>query len=134
MLAGVLPLYATGELVPAPQDHSRATFTKMLTREDGRLDWRQPAVLLERAVRAYDPWPGTWTTWQGQPLKILKASVREHAAESEPGTVLDAPGLRVATGRGALQLDEVQPAGKRAMSGDDWKRGQRNLVGARLGT
>ena len=134
MLVGVLPLYAAGELVPAPQDHSRATITKMLSREDGRLDWTQPAILLERAVRAYDPWPGTWTTWQEQPLKILKASVREHSAESEPGTVLDAPGLLVATGKDALQLDEVQPAGKRVMSGDDWKRGQRNVVGARLGT
>lgn len=134
MLVGVLPLYAAGELVPTPQDHSRATITKMLSREDGRLDWTQPAILLERAVRAYDPWPGTWTTWQEQPLKILKASVREHSAESEPGTVLDAPGLLVATGKDALQLDEVQPAGKRAMSGDDWKRGQRNVVGARLGT
>ena len=133
MLVGVLPLYAAGELVPAPQDHSRATITKMLSREDGRLDWTQPAIHLERAVRAYDPWPGTWTTWQGQPLKILKASVREHLPEGEPGTILDAPRLRVATGKDALQLDEVQPAGKRAMSGDDWRRGQRNVVGARLG-
>src|SRR3954447_15140042 len=73
LLVKALPLYATGELQPTTQDHDRATFTKMLTRDDGRLDWSLPAVELERAVRAFDPWPGTWTTLDGQPLKILRA-------------------------------------------------------------
>ncbi len=134
LLVGVLPLYAAGELVPEPQDHARATVTRMLAKEDGRLDWNLPALVLERTVRAYDPWPGAWTTWEGQQIKILQASVEAQVVDSAPGTILDAPGLLVATGDGALHLREVQPAGKRPMAGADWKRGQRGLIGARLGT
>ena len=134
LLVGVLPLYAGGELVPEPQDHARATVTRMLAKEDGRLDWNLPALVLERTVRAYDPWPGAWTTWEGQQIKILQASIEAQVVDSAPGTILDAPGLLVATGDGALHLREVQPAGKRPMAGADWKRGQRGLIGARLGT
>ncbi len=134
LLVGVLPLYAAGELVPEPQDHARATVTRMQVKEDGRLDWNLPALVLERTVRAYDPWPGAWTTWEGQQIKILQASVEAQIVDSTPGTILDAPGLLVATGDGALHLREVQPAGKRPMAGADWKRGQRGLIGARLGT
>ena len=134
LLVGVLPLYAAGELVPEPQDHARATISRMLAKEDGRLDWNLPALVLERTVRAYDPWPGAWTTWEGQQIKILQASVETQVVDSAPGTILEAPGLLVATGDGALHLREVQPAGKRPMAGADWKRGQRDLRGARLGT
>ncbi len=134
LLVGVLPLYAAEELVPEPQDHARATVTRMLAKEDGRLDWNLTALVLERTVRAYDPWPGAWTTWEGQQIKILQASVEAQVVDSAPGTILDAPGLLVATGDGALHLREVQPAGKRPMAGADWKRGQRELRGTRLGT
>ena len=133
LLVGTLPLYAAGDLTPQPQDHSRATVTRMLGKEDGRLDWSLPAIALERAVRAYDPWPGAWTTFAGQQLKVLRAAVREQDG-GEPGTVLDAPELMVATGEGALELLEIQPAGKRPMAGADWKRGQRGLAGATLGS
>lgn len=132
LLVGVLPRYAAGDLQPTPQDHARATITAMLRKEDGQLDWTLPAVALERMVRAYDLWPGAWTTFDGQPLKVLRASVVESVAVT-PGTVLDTPDLMVATGDGTLRLDEVQPAGKRPMAGADWKRGQRHTVSARLG-
>ncbi len=131
LLVGALPLYAAGELVPEPQDHTRATITRMLVKDDGRLDWREPAVKLERAVRAYDPWPGAWTMFLDQPLKIIRATVEAGVVEAAPGTILDTPALLVATGDGRLRLDEVQPAGKRRMAGPDWRRGQRNAV--RLG-
>jgi methionyl-tRNA formyltransferase len=133
LLVGTLPLYAAGELTPRPQDHSRATVTRMLSKEDGRLDWSLPALALERAVRAYDPWPGAWTTFAGQQLKVLRAAVREQDG-GEPGAVLDDPGLVIAAGEGALELQEVQPAGKRPMAGVDWKRGQRGLARATLGS
>lgn len=134
LLAGVLPLYASGELQPQPQDDSQATYCKLLHKDDGRIDWSLPALVIERAIRAYDPWPGAFTTWQGQPLKLGAARVDADWSGAEPpGSVLDAPGLRVATGSGALELLEVQPAGKRMMPGEDWLRGQRGIAGQRLG-
>lgn len=135
LLVGALPLYARGEIAPQPQDESQATYCKLLTREDGRIDWSLPALVIERAVRAYDPWPGAWTTWQGQQLKIGAARVdAEWSGDVAPGTVVDGSDLRIATGSGALVIAELQPAGKRMMPASDWLRGQRGLAGQRLGT
>lgn len=127
LLVGVLPLYAAGEIVPTPQDAERATFTSMLSRDDGRLDWTLPAPDLECIVRAYDTWPGTWTLFKGQPLKVLAVDVLPDAPTADPGTVLPTNDLAVATGDGALRLVTVQPAGKRPMAGADWKRGQQGI-------
>jgi methionyl-tRNA formyltransferase len=134
LLVGVLPLYASGELQPQPQDEQQASYCKLLRKDDGLIDWTLPALAIERAVRAYDPWPGAFTTWQGQPLKIGAARVDAdwHGPEA-PGTVLHASGLRVATGSGAIELLEIQPAGKRMMASQEWLRGQRGLIGQRLG-
>lgn len=134
VLVNALPLYAEGTLEPQPQDDSQATYCKLLSKDDGRIDWTQPALVIERAVRAYDPWPGTWTTWQGQQLKIGAARVDgEWNGNEEPGTVLESPALRVATGSGALEIVDLQPAGKRMLPANDWLRGQRGVVGQRLG-
>jgi methionyl-tRNA formyltransferase len=105
-----------------------------LSKDDGRIEWTQPALAVERAVRAFDPWPGAWTTWQNQQLKIGSARVDADWTGTEaPGTVLDGAVLRVATGSGALEIVELQPAGKRMMAARDWLRGQRDVVGQRLG-
>lgn len=134
LLINILPLYANGELEPQPQDESQATYCKLLSKEDGRIDWAQPADVIERAVRAYDPWPGTFTTWQSQPLKIGAAQVDHdwHGTEA-PGTILEGSTLRIATGKGALEVLELQPSGKRMMNAGDWLQGQRELAGQRLG-
>jgi len=133
VLVNVLPLYADGTLQGQAQDDGQATYCKLLTKDDGRVDWTQPALVLERVVRAYDPWPGAWTTWQGQQLKIGAARIdADWHGDAEPGTVLEGAALRVATGSGALEIVELQPAGKRMMSARDWLRGQRTLVGQRL--
>lgn len=135
LLTGVLPLYASGEIQPQPQDESQATYCKLLTKQDGRIDWALPALVIERAIRAYDPWPGAFTTWQGQPLKLGAARVdADWSGPEEPGTLLAGDSVRVATGSGALELLELQLAGKRMMSGGDWLHGQREGVGQQLGT
>lgn len=134
LLVRVLPLYQSGELQALPQDHSRATFSTMLQKADGALDWTLPALVLERKVRAFDPWPGAYTTFNGVQFKIQAAHVEQEHIDALPGTVLSGPTLRVATGSGVLQLDMVQPAGKRAMSGSDWLRGVQEREGLRLGT
>jgi methionyl-tRNA formyltransferase len=135
LLLEVLPAYAAGQLEPRPQDHSQATVTRLFKKADGLIDWSLPALVIERMIRAYDPWPGTFTTWHGQPVKVLSAAVQPDMAHSDlPGTILDSDAtLLVATGSGALELLTVQPAGKRPMPGQAWLRGQQNAQGARFG-
>jgi len=135
MLVETLEAYARGAITPQPQDHARATFTKLLTRDDGIIDWTQPAVRIERMTRAYDPWPGATTMWRGAPLKIIAARViADRCADVPPGTLIDtADGPAVATGDGLLALVTVQPAGKRPLPAADWRRGLRLSGGERLG-
>jgi len=92
-------------------------------------------VEIWRRCRAYYPWPGTYTYWRGRLLKVLKAEALPHwSGEGKPGQVMALDeGLAVATGEGALLLTELQLAGKRAMSIEDFARGQRDLVGSVLG-
>jgi len=116
-----------------PQDGRAATLAPKLSRAEGRIDWARPAVEIERAVRALQPWPAAWTTLGGEPLRVWAARVRDGGAGA-PGTVLQAgrDGIDVATGDGVLRLVEVQPAGRRAMGAADFANA-RDLAGARLG-
>ncbi len=128
LLERILDPYMAGELQPRDQDHSAATYTQLLSKQDGSIDWSLPALVIERMTRAYDPWPGTTTTANGQPLRIIAAKVDPSWHGSEPvGTLLAGATPRVATGSGALELIEVQPAGKKAMAAVDWLRGARNV-------
>jgi methionyl-tRNA formyltransferase len=124
LLCDHLHAYVAGTLIPTPQDDSQASYIGMLSRDDGRIDWQQPATHIARMVRAYDPWPGTFTMLNGQPFRILEASVC--AARGHAGTLIDTPqGVAIACGAGALVLHSVQPAGKSAMVASDWRRGLR---------
>jgi methionyl-tRNA formyltransferase len=134
LLLKTLPAWLSGELEAQPQDDSQASYCRPLTKQDGHLDWGEPASALERRVRAYDPWPGTYTTWQGQRLNVIRARAWPDRQEpGTPGTVvaLEA-GVGVVTGQGVLELMEVQPAGKKPMEADAFARGQRGLAGSRL--
>ncbi len=118
---------------PVPQPAAGATYAPRLTREDGRIDWTQPAEALDRRVRAFLPWPGCFTTLGGQMLKVLAARAEPDAAgEAAPGTVLDA-GLLVACGQGALRLERVQLAGRAPLDAADFLRGHPVPAGASLG-
>jgi methionyl-tRNA formyltransferase len=126
LLLNTLPRYLAGELVPRPQPEEGATYAPMLKKKDGLLDLAHPAVELERRVRAMHPWPGAYFDWQGQPVKVLRASV---GGQSSPGAgrrlvVNGQPAL--ATGEGLLLLDEVQPAGKKPMPGKAFLAGARD--------
>jgi methionyl-tRNA formyltransferase len=116
---------------PVLQPEAGATYAAKLSRDDARIDWTQDAGLIERRVRAFDPWPGTFTTWNGTVLKILASRVE--AGSGEPGTVLDDQ-LLVACGSGALRLTRVQLAGRAAMDADAFLRGHKLDAGVRLGT
>jgi methionyl-tRNA formyltransferase len=109
--------------------------TRLMRKEDGLLDWTQPADLLARQVRACNPWPGAYTFWNGQQLKVLRAHVLDPGAtgaERQPGDayLLAESGLTVACGAGALALAVIQLQGKRAMPAADLLRGYPALASA----
>jgi methionyl-tRNA formyltransferase len=107
---------------PIPQPEDGVTYAAKLTREDGKLDFTQPADMLDRRVRALTPWPGTYAQFGGETLKILAAS--PVAGTGAPGTILDAQ-FTVACGHGALRLTRVQRPGRPAVPGDAYLRGLR---------
>ena len=130
-------------LLPQPQDGAQATYAAKLSKEEARLDWRQPADLLARAVRAYNPAPGAWTLLDGEPLKIWSAQAGTDPLPAEAGENANAPGevlradadqLIVACGSGTLALQAVQPAGSKRMSAAAFLAGRPLSPGIRLGS
>ena len=125
---------SAGSLEPIPQDHARATLAPLIRKEDGRIDWSMPAEAVARRVRGFHPWPGTFTTWQGQPLKVLRARP-EGEGTAAPGEIAtDREGLLVGCGEGTrLRLLEVQPESRRPMGAAAFAAGLRLAPGARFG-
>jgi len=125
-----------GTLRPVAQDHARATHAPLLKKEDGRIDWSQPATTIARRARGFHPWPGACTTHDGRLLKALRVRPVEGAGPSaEAGTVVGVgpDGVLVACGDGtSLLLVEVQPESRRAMPAPAWAAGARLRPGARL--
>jgi len=127
LLLDTLPKYFAGEIEPRPQPEEGATYASMLKKEDGLLDFTRPAVELERKVRAFNPWPGTYFEWDGNLLKVHKASIgMGKMREGKRGTYLGLPA--VGTSENLLVLGEVQPAGKKPMPGKAFLAGARNWV------
>jgi methionyl-tRNA formyltransferase len=115
---------------PVRQQDAEATYAAKLAREDGRIDWSRDAAVIERQVRAFDPWPGTFTTLQGGTLKVLAVELADGVGP--PGMLLD-DCLRVACGVGAVRLRHLQLGGRTAMAAADFLRGHRVPPGTRLG-
>jgi methionyl-tRNA formyltransferase len=127
LLIEILPGYLSGTLKAEPQPAEGATYAPMLKKEDGLLDFTHSALGLERRVRAMDPWPGAWFEWNGNPLKVLRASVASGGNSAKTGDRFTVEGKpAVMTVDGALVLEEVQPAGKKAMSGRSFLAGARD--------
>ncbi len=125
LLIETLPGYLAGRLVPVPQDESQATLAPTLKKEEGELDFSQPAEGLARKVRAFNPWPGAYTFLDGQPFKVhLAHAVKGGGQPGQRSVHEELPAI--ATSDGLLVLDTVQPAGKQAMGGADFLRGARD--------
>jgi methionyl-tRNA formyltransferase len=116
--------------VPIRQVDAEATYAPKLTRETGRIDWNKSADEVDRQVRAFDPWPGTFTTFAGNPLKILTVALAEGAGA--PGTVLDSA-LTVACGSHAVRITRLQLASRAAMDTEPFMRGHAIPPGTVLG-
>jgi len=122
-LLAALRLLAEGNAPRIPQDNTLATYAPKLKREDGKIDWSESADVIERKIRAFNPWPGAFMTIDGRNLKIFSASIA-HLSD-EPGTILRSDKeLVVAAGTNAVSLDEVQLEGKRRMSVAELLRGR----------
>jgi methionyl-tRNA formyltransferase len=135
LLLEIIADWLQGHITPQPQNDALATYCRPLRKVDGRLDWKRSANYLDRQVRASDPWPGAYTTWQGQRLKILRARPAVAGPESgEPGLVISlGGGAGVVTGEGLLELLAVQLAGKRATEIEPFLHGQQEFIGGTLG-
>ena len=135
LLAGLLGQYVRGEVEAVPQDERAATLTRPLRREDGRLDPGLPVARLERQVRAYQPWPGSFLESPAGRLVILRAEPAPSEPGDQPGELLadDDRGLALAAADGRLRLLEVQGAGGRPMSGAEFRRGHPSVIGALVG-
>jgi methionyl-tRNA formyltransferase len=130
-LVEALALFETGQLKPRPQDHARATYAPKVTRETRHIRWSEPADRVARVIRAFDPTAGAWTELDGREVKLFGARVVEGAGA--PGEIRTAGDrLHIATGQAAVEVDEVQPAGKPLMSAADWVRGRGAREGQRF--
>jgi methionyl-tRNA formyltransferase len=138
MLLEVLAELPDGKIAPEPQDERASTYSSEIVHEDGKINWRRTAVEIERMVRAYQPWPESYTFWEGKQIIIKEAAVISQQADLQPGQTGELPrspagaGFAVGTGSGSLGVIKLQIAGKKAMSASDFLRGQRDFIGVVL--
>jgi len=133
LIVGALDSLAEERATFVPQDPALATYARKLAKSEARIDWREPAVAIERRIRAQNPWPVAETRLDGLQLRIWQASVVATAADSAPGTILEAgpAGMVVMTGAGALAIERLQLPGRRPVAAADFAR-TRPLAGLLL--
>ncbi len=138
LLLETLPKWLSGEIGPIPQDESKATYTKILTREDGKIDWQKSAKEIDRQIRAFEEWPGTWSEWKDGKktvrLKIIKAEILETGEAGTPGKVgVTESGEMLFSAAGEnLKISELQLEGKNKTTGREFLRGYQKILGATL--
>ena len=115
--------YLRGEYQPQPQGESPTPYAPMLQKSDGHLDFNQSAQFLARQIQAFNPWPGTFTHWNGAPLKIHKAHVVQPSSVGVGEFTIQGDLPAIGTSSGLLVIEDLQPAGKKSMPGDIFLRG-----------
>jgi methionyl-tRNA formyltransferase len=134
LLVATLDGIADGSLVPEPQPADGVSLAPKVETADARVDWSLPAHVVDRRVRGVTPAPGAWTTWRGDRLRLGPVEPLDSSLALAPGEVSVGPtGVLVGTGRGAVRLGEVQPAGKKMLPAVDWARGARPADGEQVG-
>jgi len=130
-----MALFKQGKLVATPQDKDAVTYAPLLKKEDGEIDWTHSSVSIERRIRAFYPWPSSYTWLGNKRLKILAARLSAVEASAAPGTIIARQDklLTVATGQGSLTLNTVQLEGKKAMPIAAFLAGHALKPGDRLG-
>jgi len=129
LLIETLPKWLNEEIVPQKQDESQATYCKLITKEDGKIDWHKSAVEIERQVRALNPWPGTWTIWGNKNLKVIKSKVYKVNKVYKVGEVFKVnDGLVVKCGQGVLEILELQLEGRKPMTAKEFLNGNPKIL------
>lgn len=124
----ILPKYVRNELTVGEQNHDKATFTRLLTKNDARIDWTKTAAQIYHQIRALNPEPGTWTTLNDKVVKIQSVRLLPEMKIELPGKIyMSASGLAVKTGDQSLLLETLQPEGGRPMPAKDFANGLKNL-------
>jgi methionyl-tRNA formyltransferase len=134
LLLKTLSALKDGSLMPREQDESAATLAPMIKKEDGLIDWSEPAILIERRVRGFNPWPSAHTRIRGKLLKVHRAKVIDAEEKGSAGEIIraDNQGFWVATASGTLSLEEIQLENKRRHSGAEFLKGARIAKGDRF--
>ena len=136
LLQEVLVRWSRGEITPQPQNEAEATYSAPITKEAGEIDWHLSAIDIWRRVRAFQPWPGCYTSWQGKRLEIIEAVPLPGEVTFEVGQVValnkEGVAFGVYTGDGILGVLKVQLEGRRALPAAEFVRGQRQFIGAIL--
>lgn len=127
LLLDTLPAYLKGKIVPQPQDEKLATYAPMIKKEEGLLDFTEPAESLIRRVCAFNPWPGAYMLLNGQPLKIHVAHMESGPSHPAKRSILKG-NPAISTSAGVLVLDEVQPPGRKTMTGKAFLAGARDWL------
>jgi methionyl-tRNA formyltransferase len=133
-LVRALDKLARGELQGQAQDNAAACYAKKLKKEEAPLDWSQPARVLDRKVRALNPWPVATARWNGKALRVWDARRSDKTPHDVPGTVIatDASGIHITTGKGALALTRLQAEGGKPLAAADFLNGCRVRAGERF--
>jgi methionyl-tRNA formyltransferase len=142
LLLETIPKWVKGLIKPKEQDDAQASFTKILFREDGKIDWKKPVELLEREIRAFYPWPGSYIIWENRG-KLIKIKILKARAFKSPdffkvkypiGKVLVVPQneIGVQCKKDFLVIEKLQPEGKKEMTAEDFIRGHLNFIGTIL--
>jgi methionyl-tRNA formyltransferase len=137
LLDEALTGWLRGEIKPIEQDENKATYFGQINKEEGIIDWSKPAEEIWRSIKAFQPWPGAYTSWKGKQLKINQAEIVDREEDKAPGTVIALPGQKhgvgVVTGKGVLRILNLQYEGKKAMDAGVFVHGQQNFMGVKLG-
>ena len=139
LLPATLNQLAQGRIRPLPQDESKASYCRLVRKEDGRIDWSAEATVIERMIRAYDPWPRAFTTWGGRRLNLLEGGVYPQSVDTSGGkrglvlAIDNRYGILVNTGAGVLCVSRLQLQAKKPLDWRSFLNGQKHFIGAQLG-